>query len=254
MKQKNNGMIRDRGEDGERPQGGKMKNHECLTCGAELVHFLSAKEMKCDRCGQTFLSNIGCAEGHYICDRCHASLGIEDVFARCGRSRSKNPFEIVKEAMDSEFIHMHGNEHHVLVGSALLTAYANSGGELDLGKALSEMKSRGSKVPGGSCGFWGACGAAVSAGMYMSIVTGATPLTEESWGYANRMTSLALARMADIGGPRCCKRNSFIAIETAIALTENLLGVQMEAPSAIACTYSDRNNQCIRSRCPYYSG
>lgn len=35
-----------------------------------------------------------------------------------------------------------------MVGMALLTAYKNSGGELDLKKALVEMNSRGSSVPG----------------------------------------------------------------------------------------------------------
>lgn len=77
---------------------------------------------------------------------------------------------------------MHGPEHHVMVGSALLTAYKNAGGEIDLVKALSEMQARGKKVPGGACGFWGACGAGVSAGMFVSIVTGSTPLTNEAWG------------------------------------------------------------------------
>lgn len=27
----------------------------------------------------------------------------------------------------------------------------------------------------GACGFWGACGAGISAGMFVSIVTGSTP-------------------------------------------------------------------------------
>ena len=41
-----------------------------------------------------------------------------------------------------------------MVGMALLTAYKNSGGEIDLKKALTEMNSRGKAVPGGACGFW----------------------------------------------------------------------------------------------------
>ena len=43
---------------------------------------------------------------------------------------------------------MHGPEHHVLVGSALLTAYKNCGGDLDLNEALSLMEERGKQVPG----------------------------------------------------------------------------------------------------------
>lgn len=51
------------------------------------------------------------------------------------------------------FCHMHGPEHHTLVGTALLTAYHNSGGNIELLPALKEMAARGRKVPGGACGF-----------------------------------------------------------------------------------------------------
>ena len=80
------------------------------------------------------------------------------------------------------FCHMHGPEHHVMVGAALLTAYKNAGGDLDLPKALQEMYSRGKAVPGGACGFWGACGAGISAGQFVSIATSSTPLAVEPWG------------------------------------------------------------------------
>lgn len=66
-----------------------------------------------------------------------------------------------------------------MVGAALLTAFKNAGGEIDLRAALAEMVSRGKSVPGGACGFWGACGAGVSTGMFVSIISGSTPLTVE---------------------------------------------------------------------------
>ena len=37
---------------------------------------------------------------------------------------------------------MHGPEHHVMVGSALLTAYKNAGGDINLNAALVEMMNR----------------------------------------------------------------------------------------------------------------
>ena len=58
--------------------------------------------------------------------------------------------------------------------------------------ALSEMYARGKQVPGGACGFWGACGAGISTGMYMSIVTKSTPLASKAWGLSNQMTGQAL--------------------------------------------------------------
>ena len=68
------------------------------------------------------------------------------------------------------------------MGAALLTAYKNAGGALDLEKALREMYSRGRAVPGGTCGFWGACGAGIGAGQFMAIATESTPLAREPWG------------------------------------------------------------------------
>jgi hypothetical protein len=153
--------------------------------------------------------------------------------------------------MDMPFCHMHGPEHHIMVGAALLTAYHNAGGEIDLSKALSEMISRGSKVPGGACGFWGACGAAVSTGMFISIITGSTPLMNESWGHSNLMTSRSLARLGEIGGPRCCKRNSYMSILTAIDYAHEITGVKMQKPH-ILCRHMSSNSQCIGLRCPFH--
>ena len=112
------------------------------------------------------------------------------------------------------------------------------------------MQSRGKKVPGGSCGFWGACGAGISAGMFVSIVTKATPLTTDPWGLANRMTSKALGEIGKIGGPRCCKRDSYLSVLSAIDFVREELGVEMEKPE-ITCSRSARNNQCIGRRCPF---
>ena len=140
-----------------------------------------------------------------------------------------------------------------MVGAALLTAYRNAGGEVDLPKALTEMYSRGKAVPGGACGFWGACGAGISVGQFVSIVTGSTPLAVEPWGLSNQMTAKALDSIGKVGGPRCCKRNSYLAILAAIDFAEEHLNVRMEK-SVPVCSRSGQNNQCIGKRCPFIGG
>ncbi len=115
-----------------------------------------------------------------------------------------------------------------MVGAALLTAYKNAGGQLDLEKALHEMYRRGKEVPGGACGFWGACGAGISAGQFLAIATQSTPLAVEPWGLSNQMTALALDRIGKAGGPRCCKRDSFLSILAAVDFVREHLGVEME--------------------------
>ena len=225
-----------------------MKN-ECLICGAPLKYLESDEQMECAICHKKENSKAVCKNGHYVCNECHTG-GMDSIIDVCLSEASKNPIAIIQKLMALPFCHMHGPEHHVMVGSALLTAYKNAGGNIDLARALPEMQARGRKVPGGVCGFWGACGAGVSAGMFVSIATGSTPLAKEPWGLSNRMTSAALGAIGEVGGPRCCKRDSYLSIIQAVEFAKKHLGVEMEL-GEIKCTHSKQNNQCIGSRCPF---
>ena len=131
-----------------------MKKEEgaCLVCGRPLVYFEKAQEMECAICHGKFKSCASCEAGHFVCDRCHGEQGIRDVIAYCMQSSSRDPVAMMQEMMEDPYIHMHGPEHHVMVGAALLCAYRNSGGEIELEEALGKMKERGAKYPGGSCG------------------------------------------------------------------------------------------------------
>lgn len=120
--------------------------------------------------------------------------------------------------------------------------------------ALDEMIRRGQQVPGGACGFWGCCGAAVSAGIFISIITQATPLKEQEWGLANLMTARALQAIGALGGPRCCKRNSFTAVKEAVQFVRQQFQIELELPEKIVCGFSPLNRQCKKEACPYYAG
>ena len=205
--------------------------------------------MECAVCHRKEPSKTRCVNGHYVCNDCHTQ-GVDSVFGLCLSETSADPAAILRRMMDLPFCHMHGPEHHVLVGAALLTAYHNAGGELDLKEALREMYSRGRAVPGGACGFWGACGAGISAGQYLAIVTRSTPLAREPWGLSNQMTAHALDSIGKAGGPRCCKRDSWLAILAAVDFTREHLGVELKKTVPV-CPYSARNNQCIGKDCPF---
>lgn len=225
---------------------------ECLICKAPLEYLTRDKLMECAICHKREFSKTRCIEGHYVCSECHTK-GMDSIFGLCLSENSRDPIGILEKMMSMPFCHMHGPEHHVMVGAALLTAYKNAGGALELTKALQEIYSRGNAVPGGACGFWGACGAGVSAGQFVSIVTGSTPLAVEPWGLSNRMTAKALEGIGKVGGPRCCKRDSYLAILAAIDFAAEHLDVHMEK-SVPVCTRSKQNNQCIGKRCPFVGG
>ena len=173
------------------------------------------------------------------------SLSLEDT--------SRNPIEILERLMSQPECHMHGPEHHVLVGAALLTAYNNclpDSAKLDMKSALDEVVKRGQQVPGGACGYMGACGASISTGIFMSIVTRNTPFSTDTWRLCNLMTSRALEQVAENGGPRCCKRDSYLSVLTAIDFVKENLGVEMEKPE-VRCSRSQINEQCIGKKCPF---
>lgn len=226
-----------------------IKKEECLICKAPLEYLNEDVEMECAICHKKELSKTRCINGHYVCNECHTK-GIDSIFGVCLTAISKNPVEIIQEMMRLPFCHMHGPEHHIMVGAALLTAYKNAGGEIELPKALVEMKNRGQSVPGGACGFWGACGAGISSGIFISIISRSTPLAVKPFGFANKMTAKSLEAIGTVGGPRCCKRDSFLSILSAIDFVKKHFGIEMDKPD-IVCSFSAMNNQCIGKRCPF---
>lgn len=150
---------------------------ECLICGAPLEYLEQDVLMECSVCHKKEWSKTRCVNGHYVCNACH----------------------------------MHGPEHHILVGSALLTAYKNAGGELDFKAALAGKQ----------------------------------------FGLSNQMTSLALEQIGKVGGPRCCKRDSYLSVLAAVDFTAKNLGVEMDR-AHVVCSRSSQNRQCLGTKCPFH--
>jgi hypothetical protein len=84
-------------------------------------------------------------------------------------------------------------------------------------------------------------------------VTGATPLSRREWRLSNVMTAAALARIGENGGPRCCKRCTFLALREAIALANAELGVTLEGGEDLRCEFSSINRECLREVCTFFA-
>ncbi len=227
-------------------------NANCAICEKPLKYFEEAQNVTCEICGKEETGHSICMDGHYVCDACHRKNGVDYIMNFCASSSSANPVQIATDIMHDRSIYPNGPEHHSLIGAALLTAYKNAGGEIDLEKSLAELRTRSLQVPGGTCGFWGTCGAATSAGQFYSIIAGSTPMTQDPWARTQRLTSNILCRLADIGGPRCCKRTGFTALEETVAYTAETMGVKMEIPERITCTFMSGNAECRKKDCPYF--
>lgn len=98
-------------------------SEECLICEAPLEYLDTDEIMECVICRKKQNSKTRCVNGHFICDECHTS-GMADILSVCFNSKSKNPVAIMEEMMSAPSCHMHGPEHHTMVGADLLSAYS----------------------------------------------------------------------------------------------------------------------------------
>ena len=227
-----------------------MHDSGCVICGGELEYSKSVRMKKCAICGKKVMTNVMCKNGHFVCDECHSGDGAE----RAGlllASEEKDPLLLFRKVVALPSVHLHGPEHHSIVAEVMLTALRNCGGDVELAAALREAMRRGAQVPGGTCGYWGVCGAAAGAGIYASIISGASPLNGEAWHVPMLLTERIIHRLAEIGGPRCCKRTCSVAIECSAAFTEEQLGIKMPCERR-PCGFFNRNRECIHEKCPYY--
>ena len=61
-----------------------------------------------------------------------------------------------------------------------------------------------------------------------------------------------LPEIVPCGGPRCCKRDTFLALRAAVAFTAQQTGVQMEWDDSLACEFSAENRECLGGGCPFF--
>ena len=223
----------------------------CLVCGAELAYAQTAGPATCAICGVEERSAARCMDGHSVCDACHSGTAKEVIERACRTHTGSDPVALATALMRHPAVKMHGPEHHFLVPAALLATWASAAGAAERDGLLAEARRRSDSVIGGSCGFHGACGSGVGVGIFASLATGATPRSGPSWGQANRATARALQVIGDVGGPRCCKRTSWLALLSGIRFAREALGVGLDGRGP-CCEFHRRNDDCLERDCPFY--
>jgi hypothetical protein len=229
----------------------------CLVCGAVLTYFEAPRDLACAVCGAVFPADASCDAGHFVCDACHSSSANDWIERRCATADGADPMRIAIELMRSPHVTMHGPEHHFLVPASLLAAWHNAGGPAALGSSaeksdqIRKARRRAELVPGGFCGTHGACGAAIGCGIFVSVITRATPLSGQEWRLSNEATAEALQAIAALGGPRCCKRDSFLAIIAARDFVGDRFGVALPIAEPLLCEFIRLNKECTGQACPF---
>jgi hypothetical protein len=153
--------------------------------------------------------------------------------------------------MHSEKIKMHGPEHHFLVPAVLISSFCNAINDDSKSVKLSTARKRAEKIPGGFCGTHGNCGAGVGTGIFISIITQSTPLSKEEWSLSNLITGKSLISIANHCGPRCCKRDVYLAILESIQFLKEKFNVTLDT-SEVHCQFSENNKECLKSSCLFF--
>ncbi len=220
-------------------------------CGEEFRRIEDTMHV-CSVCGKDTKVVYACPNGHSMCAECVEPIIRRKVKEICKSSTSRNPRTILDSLLSCDIISERKLRFHLITAPALVAAYRNSGGEIDMDEALDEVMRRGSLIPPKACGHAGNCGSATSAGIFFSVVAGTHPLKEENWGQVHMLTGKCLMDLGSIGGPRCCNRGVNIAMRNAVGTVKDALGVEMEWID-VKC-HGFGNDVCIGSRCPYNDG
>jgi hypothetical protein len=64
-------------------------------------------------------------------------------------------------------------------------------------------------------------------------------------------TARALKRLADLGGPRCCKGSVYASIEVDCQMLREALGLELPTRS-IVCQFVARSPECQGEHCAYH--
>lgn len=227
------------------------KRTGCMVCAADLRYFTAPQEMSCSYCGRLFTANGCCDQGHYVCDCCHEEDGLEVILAICSGTRERDLITLLEGIRSHPSIPMHGPEHHAMIPGIIVACYRNAGGDIDEATLRSGIK-RGAAVPGGVCGFWGACGAAVGAGIAVATILGVTPLTPAPRQTAQAFSAKIIARISQYRGGRCCQRETWLALQETARLSSEVLGIPLEAEGKLRCAQYLKNKECIRRQCPLW--
>lgn len=237
------------------PEPNEGHKRGCLVCGKDLDYLPEPRPATCSYCGEPSTTDVLCREGHFVCDTCHRAPAEEIIQRYCGTTAEIDPIAIARTLMETPQVKMQGPEHHFMVPAVLLTAFYNVRGMRDEKvHKIEKARQRAELVKGGFCGTHGDCGAAVGTGIFVSLVTGATPLSKEEWKLSNLVTAKSLETIALHGGPRCCKRNAFLAIQTAVDFSREHFGVVMPVKKPVLCTFSPSNKECRTKECPFFAG
>lgn len=224
----------------------------CNVCGVPLKLLERAIAVRCMVCGERGRTRTWCKEGHFICEECRGTELMKLLSGLLGEPRSTDPVETFLRLRASHEFPMHGPEHHPLVAAAFLLAYHDLYGEPAWSDILDALETAATQLPGGSCGFWGACSAGLAVGVAYCAILGSDPTNGQPRALAHQAVSAILQRIGQVAAPRCCRREALLALQAACELSGDLLPHPVVTTYRVPCEQAGDNPECIGRDCPFF--
>ncbi|MCL2151410.1 MAG: DUF5714 domain-containing protein [Oscillospiraceae bacterium] len=229
-----------------------MSFGKCSICNSAILYKEDYFEAKCEFCGKKEETYIICSNNHYLCIVCAAKEVMDKLYELLPDIDLKNPLDIAERLISKCGIS--GHTPHPITAAAFLTAVKNVTGYIT-DEDVMEGVSRAYEIPGGWCGYYGACGAAVALGTSFSVLLNATPSSDKERSIANRVTSACLVEVAALGGPYCCVASIRAVLEKGIELSELHLGIKFpeRKTSYKKCWTATFQQNCKTEKCRFYN-
>ena len=222
----------------------------CQFCGVPLKSLANAIGARCMVCGERGRTRTWCTAGHFVCEECRGREMMQLVEGMLALPRSTDPVEAFLQMRRSHPFPMHGPEHHPLAAAAFLLVYHDLHGEPSWAAILDALETAATQLPGGSCGYWGACSAGLAVGMAYCAILNSSPTDGHPRALSHRAVAGILARLAEFDGPRCCRRESLLSLQIGCELSRELLPHPLSTKYTGTCEQASDNPECIGGLCP----
>lgn len=230
---------------------------KCPVCGNDVVQGNNLAERVCDVCGENFISNSYCGNGHYICNKCATKDYFKVVDDYTKNTETTNPVIIANRIMNLPESSLIGCKHAIVAYASVLTAYKNCGGHLkDFEEVKKDIMKSTVICPTAMCRLGAFCGIPIAMGVAMRSAL--RSMNEEaSIGISNNLTSYCVSNIGNpnnTGSKNCCIRNTYLTILYASKFISRNLWIDIPLPKKITCGYYVGNPRCVKEECIFYHG
>lgn len=227
----------------------------CPICGQPMRRLLKPKKLVCYFCDQTTEGDSTCKAEHFICEACRLA-NAQEIIEKIGLAATEtDPIKIADKLMLHPAFPVYGIEHHCMAAVAMFKAVKNAKGEKVDKKDIKKLTTLTEKLPYGSCGFLGVCGAAAGVGAAFSALLGASYTSDKERSIAMEAASRANLAIAKEGGPRCCVASVYTALEEGSKVAKEVFHIDLKpSPPLKRCKFVTRAEDCRRLRCRFFPG